>query len=181
VAGWDVEEMVVSSASGGALDVIACGPQHGRVLMLHLGTPNGLVMPPAVADLAERGVRTVVYARPGYCRSTVAEGRCVADAATDTEAILDRLGVDTFVNVGWSGGGPHALACAALLAERCQATAVIAGMSPSAPAVEVALSNDHKRTAKGVATYARIRTCTKATRNDNAQPHQLGPVPGCIR
>jgi pimeloyl-ACP methyl ester carboxylesterase len=54
----------------------------------------------------------------------------VADAANDTAAILDALQVDTFVTLGWSGGGPHALACAALLAKRCLATAVVAGLAP---------------------------------------------------
>jgi pimeloyl-ACP methyl ester carboxylesterase len=57
-------------------------------------------------------------------------GRSVADAAADVAAILDVLGIDAFTTVGWSGGGPHALACAALLAERCTATAVVAGLAP---------------------------------------------------
>jgi pimeloyl-ACP methyl ester carboxylesterase len=76
------------------------------------------------------GIRTVLYARPGYGRSSPQPGRSVADAARDTAAILDELGVEQFVNVGWSGGGPPALACDALLAHRCQATAVIAGPAP---------------------------------------------------
>jgi pimeloyl-ACP methyl ester carboxylesterase len=76
------------------------------------------------------GVRTVLYARPGYGRSTPRPGRTVADGAADTAAVLDALGVDTFLNVGYSGGGPYALACDALLAERCLGTAVIAGIAP---------------------------------------------------
>jgi pimeloyl-ACP methyl ester carboxylesterase len=54
----------------------------------------------------------------------------VADAADDVAAILDALGVDTFVTVGWSGGGPHALACAALLPDRCVAATSLAGVAP---------------------------------------------------
>jgi pimeloyl-ACP methyl ester carboxylesterase len=50
--------------------------------------------------------------------------------ATDTAAVLDALGVDTFVTLGWSGGGPHALACAALLPERCLAAGMVAGVAP---------------------------------------------------
>ncbi len=45
-------------------------------------------------------------------------------------AILDHLGADKFVTAGWSGGGPHALACAALLPDRCLAAATIAGVAP---------------------------------------------------
>jgi pimeloyl-ACP methyl ester carboxylesterase len=76
------------------------------------------------------GIRTVLYARPGYGRSTPQAGRTVADAAGDTAAILGALGAGTFLNLGWSGGGPYALACDALLAGRCLATAVIAGPAP---------------------------------------------------
>jgi pimeloyl-ACP methyl ester carboxylesterase len=80
------------------------------------------------------GIRTVLYARPGYGRSTPQAGRTVADAAGDTAAILDALGADKFLNLGWSGGGPYALAGDALLADRCLATAVIAGTAPYAEA-----------------------------------------------
>ena len=48
----------------------------------------------------------------------------------DVAAILDDLGLDQFVTLGWSGGGPHALACAALLPDRCRAAASLAGVAP---------------------------------------------------
>ncbi|MDE2566012.1 MAG: alpha/beta hydrolase, partial [Burkholderiales bacterium] len=57
-------------------------------------------------------------------------GRDVAQAAHDTAALLDRLGHGRFVTAGWSGGGPHALACAALLPGRCAAAATLAGVGP---------------------------------------------------
>jgi pimeloyl-ACP methyl ester carboxylesterase len=44
-------------------------------------------------------------------------------------AVLDDLGADRFLTVGWSGGGPHALACAALLPGRCLAAASVAGVA----------------------------------------------------
>ncbi|MCW2766128.1 MAG: alpha/beta hydrolase fold protein, partial [Nocardioides sp.] len=48
----------------------------------------------------------------------------------DSVAILDHLGIDEFVTLGWSGGGPRALACGALLPERCRAVASLAGVGP---------------------------------------------------
>jgi len=54
----------------------------------------------------------------------------VADAAADVAAILDAIGADRFVTIGWSGGGPHALACAALLADRCAAAVSLSGVAP---------------------------------------------------
>jgi pimeloyl-ACP methyl ester carboxylesterase len=100
--------------------------------VFHTGTPGGLVgLGPMAGAVAARGLRTVLYARPGYGGSTTQPGRLVADAAADVGAILDRLGIDEFVTAGWSGGGPHALACAALLPVRCLAAATIAGIAPA--------------------------------------------------
>ena len=87
-------------------------------------------VPPLTHALDERGWQLVAYARPGYAGSSRHDGRSVADAAGDVAAILDRLGIDRFLTAGWSGGGPHALACAALLPERCEAAAIIAGVAP---------------------------------------------------
>jgi pimeloyl-ACP methyl ester carboxylesterase len=99
--------------------------------VFHNGTPSGLVaFEPMVAAAAERGLRTVMYARPGYGASTPAPGRRVADAAGDVAALLDDMGAQQFVTAGWSGGGPHALACAALLPGRCRGAASIAGVAP---------------------------------------------------
>jgi pimeloyl-ACP methyl ester carboxylesterase len=56
----------------------------------------------------------------------------VADDATDTATILDHLGYDEFVTLGWSGGGPRALACAALLTGRCRAATCGVGIAPKA-------------------------------------------------
>ena len=86
-----------------------------------------------VAAAADRGLRAVMYARPGYGASTPQPGRRVADAAADVTAVLDALGAGDFVTAGWSGGGPHALACAALLPGRCRAAATIAGVAPRRP------------------------------------------------
>ena len=54
----------------------------------------------------------------------------MADAAADAAAIADAYGLDRFAVVGRSGGGPHALACAALLPERVTKAAVLVGIAP---------------------------------------------------
>ena len=113
------------------LEVVRHGPPDGRVLVFHVGTPNAPEAFPLLTDaLDERGWQLVAYARPGYAGSARREGRSVADAASDTAAILDALGLHRFVTIGWSGGGPHALACAALLPDRCEAAASLAGVAP---------------------------------------------------
>jgi pimeloyl-ACP methyl ester carboxylesterase len=85
---------------------------------------------PLVELGAQRGIRHVVYLRPGYGESARCEGRSVADCADDVAAVADALGVERFYTAGRSGGGPHALACAALLPGRVIATATIAGVAP---------------------------------------------------
>jgi pimeloyl-ACP methyl ester carboxylesterase len=79
---------------------------------------------------AARGLFVVTFSRPGYGESTVMAGRAISDVATDVQAILDAFKVDSFFCAGQSGGGPHALACAALLADRVIATATLAGVAP---------------------------------------------------
>jgi pimeloyl-ACP methyl ester carboxylesterase len=76
-------------------------------------------------------VTLIAYGRPGYGGSERHEGRSVVDAASDVKAIADDLGLDRFCVVGRSGGGPHALACAATLADRVISTAVLVGLAPS--------------------------------------------------
>jgi pimeloyl-ACP methyl ester carboxylesterase len=101
------------------------------VLVFHHGTPSAALLPPGFVDAAaDRGFRVVVHSRPGYGESSPQPERRVADVAADTATVLDALGADRFVTLGWSGGGPHALACAALLADRCLAAGAVAAVAP---------------------------------------------------
>jgi pimeloyl-ACP methyl ester carboxylesterase len=123
--------LTVRAAGGRDLEVLDDGPDGGTVLLFHVGTPFAAVRTPIVVNAAaKRALRTVIYSRPGYASSTPDHGRSVADAAEDCEAILDGLAADRFVTLGWSGGGPHSLACAALLSERCMAAATIGCVAP---------------------------------------------------
>ena len=101
------------------------------VLVFHHGQPGAALIDAPVADAAVRnGLQVVMVSRPGYSASGRQPGRRVAAAALDVEAVLDHLGAGPFVAAGWSGGGPHPLACGALLAPRCRAVATIAGVAP---------------------------------------------------
>ena len=127
----DTERRRVTRPDGRYIDFLVVGPADGLPLVLHEGTPVGLVLyPPTVQAARIRGLRVILAARPGYEGSTPRPGRRVVDVAGDTAAVLDELGADTFVTAGWSGGGPHALACAAALPGRCLAAASVAGVAP---------------------------------------------------
>jgi pimeloyl-ACP methyl ester carboxylesterase len=121
----------MTTPDGRQLEYLVAGPVDGPVLVFHSGTPepvvdfSGLTGPATVL-----GLRTVSYSRPGYGRSTECRGRSIGDAAGDVSALLDHLGVGEFLTLGWSGGAPHALACAALLPTRCRAATTLAGGAP---------------------------------------------------
>src|SRR4051812_19407470 len=129
------DAQLVRTPDGRDLEVLVTGPADGLPLVFHHGTPQaavpfGILERPA----AERGLRTITYSRPGYGRSTRrsdgATTATVADDASDTALVLDALGLGEFVSLGWSGGGPRALACAALLPGRCLAATSGVGIAP---------------------------------------------------
>lgn len=125
------EQKLISLSDGRDLHVLTAGPEEGFPLVIHEGTPAGLVVyPPTVRTARARGLRVVMIARPGYEASTPRPGRTVGDVAQDVAAVLDDIGADTFITYGVSGGGPHALACAAKLPGRCLAAASVAGVAP---------------------------------------------------
>lgn len=124
----------VTTPDGRTLEILVTGPATGDPYVFHNGTPTAVApFPPLESVLEESGLRMVTYSRPGYGASTPwPEGSepSIADDVSDTVTILDALGYDSFVTLGWSGGGPRALGCAALLPERCRAALSFAGVAP---------------------------------------------------
>jgi len=115
---------------GRRLDLRVSGPAGGFPLVFHHGTP-GAATPYRVLERAAhaRGLRLVTTSRPGYGDSTPQPGRSVVDVVADTAAVLAAIGAGRCLIAGWSGGGPHALACGARLAAAA-AVLVIAGIAP---------------------------------------------------
>jgi pimeloyl-ACP methyl ester carboxylesterase len=102
------------------------GPAGGVPLIFHHSTPGAATPARALQRAAHaRGLQLVTTSRPGYGRSTRQAGRAVVDVVADTRAI----GADRCLVAGWSGGGPHALACAARL-DHAVAALVISGVAP---------------------------------------------------
>ncbi len=123
---------VVTAADGRALAVDSIGAPDGKPVFLLHGTPGSRHGPrPRGVVLQRLGVRLICYDRPGYGGSSRRPGRTVSDSADDVSAIADALGLGAFGVVGRSGGGPHALACAALLPGRVERAAVLVGLAPA--------------------------------------------------
>lgn len=115
----------------GSLHAYDTGEADRLPVVYHHGTPNiGAPPEPLFADADRLGIRWIGYDRPGYGGSAPDPGRDVASAATCTARIADALGIERFAVLGHSGGGSHALACAALLPERVLAAVSISGLAP---------------------------------------------------
>jgi len=124
-------ERTVQTADGRTLAVQENGDPGGIPVLVHMGSPNSRhLYPPISADAAARGLRLISYDRPGYGGSTSSPDRSVADCAADARAICAALGIDRVAMWGISGGGPHLLACAALLPDLVVAAASLASPAP---------------------------------------------------
>ena len=124
-------ERTVKTPDGRVLAVQEAGDPAGRPVLVHMGSPNSRhLYGPNAADAAERGLRLICYDRPGYGGSTPQPGRSHADCAADVRAICASLQIDQLAVWGISGGGPHTLACAALLPDLVVAAASLAGPAP---------------------------------------------------
>ncbi len=126
-------QCTVQTPDGRALAVEDGGDPAGWPVLVHHGTPScrhSAFKDPYVQDAKERGLRLISYDRPGFGDSSPQPGRTVADTAADVRVICTELGIDRLVTWGFSGGGQHALACAALLPDLVAAAASLAGLAP---------------------------------------------------
>jgi pimeloyl-ACP methyl ester carboxylesterase len=121
----------VSTGDDRQLAVHEGGDPNGLPVIVHHGSPSsGILYDRWLDDAAANGIRLIGFDRAGYAGSTRLHGRSVAAVAADVEAIGDALGLERFATWGILGGGPHALACAALCGDRLTAAASLAGVAP---------------------------------------------------
>ncbi len=125
----------VTTTDGRDLEVLTAGDPTGYPWLWIPGSPSAVADSPRLDDLAMKlDLRLVTWSRPGYGSSTprplLDQQPRIVDDVPDIVAIVEELRIDEFVVVGWSGGGPRALACAAMLPERCRAAATLASLAP---------------------------------------------------
>jgi len=119
------------AADGRTLAFAEWGDPSGQPVFALHGTPGCRLDRHPDDDLVRSaGARVISYDRPGYGGSDRHRGRAVADAPGDVAAIADHLGIGRFSVYGVSGGGPHALAVAALMGDRVIRAACIVGVAP---------------------------------------------------
>jgi pimeloyl-ACP methyl ester carboxylesterase len=106
-------------------------PTGTPIVFLH-GTPGSRRLVPDPGVSAARDIRVITFDRPGYGDSELLPHVGLADVAADVGCLTNRLGCGAFSVVGFSGGGPYALAVGALLADRVRVVALVAGLAPPA-------------------------------------------------
>lgn len=116
---------------GRELEYESLGSNTAPVILFHHGMPGSArPLDTVLAPILQRGWRVITYSRSGYGRSTAVGVRTVAGNATDCAVLMDQLGIERYCSFGWSGGGPHALATAAVDAERVRGVLVSASFAP---------------------------------------------------
>jgi pimeloyl-ACP methyl ester carboxylesterase len=175
----------VRSADGRQLAVRESGNPDGHPVVYLHGTPGSRVGPfPRAQVLYELGVRLISFDRPGYGRSDRLLSRLVRDVVPDVRAIVDQLGVERFAVLGRSGGGPHALACAALMPRRVTRAGVLVSLAPwEAKGLDwfagMAESNVHEYTAAALEPESLIaelmQTAAKIKADPTSHVSALGP------
>jgi pimeloyl-ACP methyl ester carboxylesterase len=126
-----LKDHIVLTQDGRELQISEAGQSEGIPILVHHGTPGSKLLNPSwIEDAQARGIRLIGYNRPGYGGSTPHPGRSVASAAEDVKAIANHLELDKLTTWGGSGGGPHVLACAALLPDLVAAAVTIASPAP---------------------------------------------------
>jgi pimeloyl-ACP methyl ester carboxylesterase len=121
----------VATETHGLIPVDELGSPAGFPVIAHHGTPEGRLLAPWWHEpAAERQLRIIGFDRPGYADRPARPGRSVADVADDVALLADQLGLERFATIGFSGGGPHALATGALLPDRTVCVLSAAGVGP---------------------------------------------------
>lgn len=121
----------VQLADGRTLAYEDVGDHAGFPIILAHGFPGSRLEAFVVEEAAAGAtVRLICPDRPGFGRSDPRSGRQLGDWPADVVALADHLGLGSFAVVGFSAGGPYALACAALLHERVSACGIVSSPGP---------------------------------------------------
>jgi pimeloyl-ACP methyl ester carboxylesterase len=120
----------VELPSGGSLAWREWGDPAGRPVVFLHGTPGSRLFSPDPAETFTSGVRLFTFDRPGYGRSSPAAVPTLAGVAELVAQLADHRGAESPAVVGFSGGGPHALACGALVPDRVSRVAAVSSWGP---------------------------------------------------
>ena len=119
--------MILRLRDGRALDYISNDSASKKAILFHHGTPGECSLwSPWLSEITD--VSAIAASRPGYALSDRRKGRTVASDVEDQSELLDHLGIERFVSIGWSGGGPYALH--STFSPACKGAELVAAVGP---------------------------------------------------
>lgn len=119
----------IALKDGRKLEIETAGNNQGRAVIFHHGTPGASsTWKSWLTEVANQGGFAISYSRPGYGDSSRNAGRSVISNTENILAIIEHFNLKEIVSIGWSGGGPHALADTTLIQSRGAIS--IAGVGP---------------------------------------------------
>ncbi len=125
------QDHVVELADGRRIGYAGYGPRDGRpVLFFHGFGTTRVICPPDEGPANELGLRLIAVDRPGIGLSTPKPGRSLLDWPSDVAELADRIGIGSLSVIGWSGGGPYALACGFAMPDRVSAVGLVSSPAP---------------------------------------------------
>lgn len=124
-------EGTIRLRDGRRLSYAEYGDPLGKPIFFFHGTPGSrLFHHPDNALTASTGARIITVDRPGFGRSDFKAGRTLLDWPSDVLQLADALNIPRFAVMGYSGGGPYALACASRVPDRISAVGLVSSMAP---------------------------------------------------
>jgi len=123
-------EALLIETSPGIINQVWFANQGGKLAVFHHGVPKPQPLSPGMLAVFEAaGYSVACIVRRGYLGSTVTDPAPMIADARVTDAVVRHLGFDSFISLGFSGGGPRALADAAAL-ENCTAAIAFGSVAP---------------------------------------------------
>jgi len=120
-----------SLPDGRTLAYLDLGDPGGRPVVFHHGLGSSMYgVHPDDSIAARLGIRLIVPDRPGIGASDAEPRRTLSDWALDLTSLLQALGIDRVALVGWSAGGPHALAFASVLPQWVDRVVLVSSSAP---------------------------------------------------
>ncbi len=109
------------------------GDRTGYPILYFHGFPGSRLDPlmlNANSICKDIGIRLIAPDRPGMGLSDLKKGRTLLDWPDDVSELIHSLGIEKYSVIGYSGGGPYALACAFKLNDRVSKVGILSGMGP---------------------------------------------------
>lgn len=123
-------DRAVRLSDGRVVQIAEWGTPDGPPVVFLHGTPGSRVFCPDLAATERAGARLISFDRAGYGRSDPrGQPPTFRAAVADLIELLDELQIERAALIGFSGGGPHALACAALAGERVACVTTVCSSS----------------------------------------------------